>query len=100
MAGWAVGARVVGAFLDRTGGGCRVMVAGAMAGRAVICGLMANEINSTLLYPLAFGALVLSKGQSIAKSALVPAVVDSHDELVLANSRLAIISVVGASVAA
>jgi predicted MFS family arabinose efflux permease len=53
-----------------------------------------------LLYPLAFGALVLSKGQSVAKSALVPAVVDSDDELVLANSRLAIISVVGATVAA
>ena len=54
---------------------------------------MANKIDSPLLYPLAFGALVLSKGQSIAKSSLVPAVVDSHDELVLANSRLAIIAV-------
>src|SRR5260370_32342274 len=100
MAGWAVGARVVGAFLDRTRGGRRLMVAGAMAGRAVICVLMANEINSPLLYPLAFGALVLSKGQSVAKSSLVPAVVDSHDELVLANSRLAIIAVLGATLAA
>jgi hypothetical protein len=61
---------------------------------------MANKIDSPLLYPLAFGALVLSKGQSVAKSALVPAVVDSHDELVLANSRLAIIAVLGATVAA
>ena len=69
-------------------------------GRAVLCMLMANKINSPLLYPLAFGALVLSKGQSVAKSSLVPAVVDSHDELVLANSRLAIISVLGATVAA
>ena len=72
------------------------MVAAAMVGRAVLCLLMANKINSPLLYPLAFGALVLSKGQSVAKSALVPAVVDSHDELVLANSRLTIISVLGA----
>jgi len=76
------------------------MVAAAMAGRAVLCVLMANEIDSPLLYPLAFSALVLSKGQSVAKSALVPAVVDSHEELVLANSRLAIIAVLGASVAA
>ncbi|MCU1467490.1 MAG: Major Facilitator Superfamily transporter [Actinomycetia bacterium] len=100
MAPFAVVAPVLGPFLDRTRGGRRLMVAGAMAGRAVICMLMASQVNSPLLYPLAFGALVLSKGQSIAKSALVPAVVDSHDELVLANSRLAIISVVGASVAA
>jgi MFS family permease len=100
MAPFAVVAPVLGPFLDRTRGGRRLMVAGAMAGRAVICLLMANQINSPLLYPLAFGALVLSKGQSIAKSALVPAVVDSHEELVLANSRLAIISVVGATIAA
>jgi len=100
MAPFAVVAPVLGPFLDRTRGGRRLMVAGAMAGRAVLCILMANKIDSPLLYPLAFGALVLSKGQSVAKSALVPAVVDSHDELVLANSRLAIIAVLGASVAA
>jgi signal transduction histidine kinase len=76
------------------------MVAAAMAGRAVLCVLMASKIDSPLLYPLAFGALVLSKGQTVAKSSLVPAVVDSHDELVLANSRLAIIAVLGATVAA
>jgi MFS family permease len=100
MAPFAVVAPVLGPLLDRTRGGRRLMIATAMAGRAVICMLMANEVNGPLLYPLAFGALVLSKGQSIAKSSLVPAVVDSHDELVLANSRLTIISVVGATVAA
>jgi MFS family permease len=100
MAPFAVVAPVLGPFLDRTRGGRRLMVAVAMAGRAVLCLLMANYINSPLLYPLAFGALVLSKGQSVAKSSLVPAVVDSHEELVLANSRLAIIAVLGAVVAA
>jgi MFS family permease len=100
MAPFAVVAPVLGPFLDRTRGGRRLMVAASMGGRAVLCILMANKIDSPLLYPLAFGALVLSKGQSVAKSALVPAVVDSHDELVLANSRLAIIAVLGASVAA
>ncbi len=100
MAPFAVVAPVLGPALDRTRGGRRLMVAASMAGRAVLCMLMANEINSPFLYPLAFGALVLSKGQSIAKSSLVPAVVDSHDELVLANSRLTIIAVLGATVAA
>jgi len=69
MAPFAVVAPVLGPFLDRTRGGRRLMVAGAMGGRAVLCMLMANKINSPLLYPLAFGALVLSKGQSVAKSA-------------------------------
>jgi hypothetical protein len=100
MAPFALVAPVLGPFLDRTRGGRRVMVAASMGGRAILCMLMANKVDSPLLYPLAFGALVLSKGQSVAKSALVPAVVDSHDELVLANSRLAIIAVVGATVAA
>lgn len=100
MAPFAVVAPVLGPFLDRTKGGRRLMIAAAMGGRAILCLLMANNINSPLLYPLAFGTLVLSKGQSIAKSSLVPAVVDSHDELVLANSRLTIISVLGATVAA
>ncbi len=100
MAPFAVVAPVLGPLLDRTRGGRRLMIAGSMAGRAVLCLLMANKIDSPLLYPLAFGTLVLSKGQSVAKSSLVPAVVDSQDELVFANSRLAIISVVGATVAA
>jgi MFS family permease len=100
MAPFAVVAPVLGPLLDRTRGGRRMMVAVSNGGRAVLCVLMANNIDSPLLYPLAFGALVLSKGQSVAKSALVPAVVDSQEELVLANSRLAIISVVAATVAA
>jgi MFS family permease len=100
MAPFAVVAPVLGPLLDRTRGGRRMMVAVSNGGRAVLCVLMANNINSPLLYPLAFGALVLSKGQSVAKSALVPAVVDSEEELVLANSRLAIISVVAAALAA
>ncbi len=58
------------------------------------------NIDNLFLYPLAFGTLVLSKGQSIAKSALVPAVVADNDELVLANSRLAIMSVVSGVVVA
>jgi len=100
MAPFAVVAPVLGPFLDRTRGGRRLMIALSMAGRAVICMLMADRIDSPLLYPLAFGALVLSKGQSVAKSSLVPAVVESRDEFVLANSRLAIITIVGATAAA
>ncbi|HWS46938.1 MAG TPA: MFS transporter [Acidimicrobiia bacterium] len=100
MAPFAVVAPVIGPFLDRTRGGRRLMVALSMAGRAALCVLMADHIKGLALYPLAFGALVLSKGQSIAKSSLVPAVVNDDQELVLANSRLAIIAVVGGTIAA
>ena len=42
-------------------------------GRAgVLCLVMAAHVNGYALYPLAFGALVLSKTQSVTKSALVP----------------------------
>jgi hypothetical protein len=69
------------------------------ATRAVLCFFMARTINSAppeglLIFPLAFGMLVMSKSYSIAKSALVPAVVRNREELVNANSRLALISVV------
>jgi predicted MFS family arabinose efflux permease len=100
MAPFAIVAPVIGPFLDRTRGGRRLLIAFAMLGRAAICVVMASRLDSVALYPLAFGTLVLSKGQSVAKSALVPAVVGDKDELVRANSRLALIAVVGGTIAA
>jgi MFS family permease len=100
MAPFAIVAPVLGPLLDRTRGGRRMMVSLSMLGRAFLCILMANNIQNLWLYPLAFCALVLSKGQSVAKSALVPAVVDDKDELVLANSRLALVAVAGGAAAA
>jgi hypothetical protein len=99
MAPFALVAPVIGPMIDRTRGGRRLVIAGACAGRAVVCILMANSLDSVALYPLAFMTLVLSKAQSVGKSALVPAVVDSKEELVTANSRLALISVLGGVVA-
>jgi MFS family permease len=99
MAPFAVVAPVIGPLLDRTRGGRRILMAVFAAGRAVLCVLMAGAIDDLLLYPLAFAMLVLSKGHSVAKSALVPAVVDHPGELVTANSRLALIAVLGGAVA-
>ncbi len=100
MAPFAVVAPVLGPFLDRTRGGRRLLFAASMLGRAMLAILMSSNIDNLMLFPLAFGTLVLSKGQSIAKSALVPAVVADNDELVLANSRLAIMSVLAGTVVA
>jgi len=72
----------------------------SMLGRSLVCLIMAGHVHSVWLYPLAFAILVLSKGQAVAKSSLVPAVVTDKEELVVANSRLAIIAVVGGAIAA
>ena len=93
MVPFAVVAPVMGPALDRTKGGRRFMVAVFTAGRAVLCVFMAGRLDSLLFYPAAFGTLALSKGYQVAKSSLVPAVVDDESELVEANSRLALIGV-------
>lgn len=93
LAPFALVAPVLGPLLDRSKGGRRLMFAASAAGRAILCLFIANNLDGLLLYPLAFLVLVLAKGQQVAKSSLVPAVVDDPGELVLANSRLALISV-------
>lgn len=93
MVPFAVVAPVMGPALDRTKGGRRFMVAVFALGRAVLCLFMADHLDSLLFYPAAFGTLALSKGYTVAKSSLVPAVVDDESELVEANSRLALIAV-------
>jgi hypothetical protein len=76
------------------------VVVASQLGRAVVCLAMANHLHSLLLFPEAFAVLVLSKGYTIAKSALVPAAVADESELVQANSRLAVLAVVAGFVAA
>src|SRR5437764_4724080 len=93
MVPFAVVAPVIGPALDWTRGVRRIMVAVFALGRALLCVFMANHLNSLFFYPAAFGALALSKGYLVAKSALVPAVVEDQTALVEANSRLALIAV-------
>jgi MFS family permease len=105
MAPFAIVAPVLGPALDRSRGGRRLLVIGAAAGRALLCLAMAQYISKPapeglLIYPLAFGVLVLAKGHTVAKSALVPALVKDPSELVNANSRLALLSVVAATLGA
>jgi len=98
LAPFAVIAPIVGPALDRWRGGRRLIVVLSFVGRMVLAFLLSRHLDSPLLYPEAFGILVLGKAHSIAKSALVPGVVKGASELVEANSRLALISVVGAIV--
>jgi Na+/melibiose symporter-like transporter len=92
MAPFAVVAPLVGPALDRAAGGRRWMVIASSGLRAVVCLLMVDHVDSLLLFPLAFLLLVLAKSYHVAKSALVPTVVHSHEGLVEANSKLSLIS--------
>ncbi len=51
---------------------------------------MARYINSLLLFPAAFLTLVCSKGYTVAKATLVPSAVERPQDLVEANSKLAV----------
>jgi hypothetical protein len=105
MAPFAIIAPVLGPALDRMKGGRRLFLILSAGGRGLLCLALAMYISKPapeglLVYPLAFGVLVLQKGSQIAKSALVPALVKEESELVTANSRLALISAIGAFVGA
>ena len=100
MVPFAVLAPVVGPLVDRLHRGRRAVVAATCFGRGILCLMMAGQLNSILLYPEAFGALMLGKGYAVANKALVPTLMEDPEALVGVNSRLAIIGLVGGTVAA
>ncbi|HLY84395.1 MAG TPA: MFS transporter, partial [Acidimicrobiales bacterium] len=90
MTPFAIVAPFLGPAIDRHRGGKRMIVLFAAAGRAVACLFMARYIHGLLLFPAAFVTLVCSKAYVVAKSALVPTVVERPEDLVEANSKLAV----------
>lgn len=100
MAPFAVVAPFLGPFMDRWASGRRRMALGAAAGRAVLAMFAAEAVQGLALFPLVFCMLVLSKAHGVAKAALVKATVERDDELVRANSRLAVLAAVAGLVAA
>ena len=86
---FTVVARYIGPVVETFRGGQRAVLFGVALMRAVLMIGMVTSIKSLALFPLAFGALVLSKTYSISKSATVPQVVSGDEALVQANSRLA-----------
>ena len=85
-------APLIGPAIDRMAGGRRLVIQIITVVRVTLSVLMAFNATSLLLFPLAFGAMVAQKTYAISKSALVPTVVRTEDELVEANSKLGLIS--------
>lgn len=105
MAPFLIVAPILGPALDRTRGGRRLLVVLSLIGRGLLALTLAQFITedgseALLVYPLAFSILVLQKGYSVAKSSLVPALIETEEELVRANSRLALISNIATPVGA
>lgn len=92
IAPFAVVTPLIGPVIDRTKGGRRGMILTTAVARAVVAFLMVTNIETILLFPLAFALLVLQKAYSVAKSAVVPKLVGSERKLVEANSKLALLS--------
>jgi hypothetical protein len=104
MAPFALLAPLVGPLVDRFGRARRSFIALTILARGILCLFIASDLKHLLLYPEAFGVLVLGKGYSVAKSAAVPGLVADPEALVAANSRLSRIAsmsgVAGGAVAA
>lgn len=100
IAPFAVAAPLIGPVIDRLPGGRKWMIVGGMALRALLCFFVIRHLDSLLFYPEAFLMLVLGKTYTISKSAIVPMTVRSDEELVEANSKLAVISALAVVAAA
>jgi hypothetical protein len=83
-------AKFIGPVIDRMPGGRRLLILLIAALRAIVMVLMVSQLDSLLLFPLAFVAMVLNKTYSVSKSALVPALIRSDNNLVEANAKLGV----------
>ncbi len=92
IAPFAVVTPLLGPLVDRIRGGRRGMIVTTIVARLLIAWQMIEHLDGLLLFPLAFGLLVMQKTYSIAKSAVVPSLVRNELELVEANAKLAMVS--------
>jgi len=99
LAPFGLVAPFLGPAMDRVKGGHRIMIIAVGVARAILALAMVRYVSTLLLFPLAFSLLVFGKAHHVAKSSLVPTLVDSDEALVKANSRLSIVSAVSGGLA-
>lgn len=88
VAPFAVVSPLLAKFLDRHRGSLKWAMVAASAGRATLAWILATRLDSLLLFPLAFGVLLLSRAALIVRGAVLPGLVPPGDGLVKANSAL------------
>ncbi len=101
VAPFVVVSPLLGPFIDRSRGARRLLVVVSAAIRVVVCLVMAGNLHSLLLFPLAFVMLVCSKIYLVTKGALVPLVAEAaprpdgnedHEEMATLNARLGLLA--------
>lgn len=90
---------ILGRVLDRSPSSTRLALIGSSLARVALAAFGVFVIDSWLLFPVAFGLLVLSRIHGISRNALLPSAIEDPQALVAANARLATISVIGGVVA-
>lgn len=88
LAPFLVMAPLVGPFVDRVRGGLPGVMIATFVARSALALLLAQNLRNLLLFPLAFGVLVVAKTYTVSRNALVPTFVEDEDDLVPANARL------------
>ena len=88
MAPFAVIAPFLSRFLDRRGNSMRIALVISSLGRAVLTLLLGSRLDSLLLFPLAFGLLMLSRAALVVRGALLPQLIPEGRTLVNANASL------------
>jgi hypothetical protein len=68
--------------------------------RALLSLVMVAELDTGLLFPIAFALLVFSRFHGISRSSLLPVVLSGPGDLVASNAQLAKVGVIGAALAA
>ncbi|WP_419918355.1 MFS transporter [Candidatus Poriferisocius sp.] len=91
MAPFAVVGPLIGPALDRFRGGRRHTIIAINAARAFFAFLMISNVDSLLLFPVAFAMLVLQKSYGVTKASMVPLTVRDEKQLVGGNARLALV---------
>jgi MFS family permease len=94
LAPFAVVAPMLSPLLDRGAAARRASIGVASGGSALLALLMAHDLKVWLLFPEAFGILVLSKLYLVGKAALIPSMTESGDDLATANAKLAVLAAI------
>lgn len=89
LAPFALLAPSLGAILARFPVAYRYGLVASGASRVLVALLLTREIDTLLLFPLAFGLLVFSRLFAISKASLLPVALEEPTSLVTANARLA-----------
>jgi hypothetical protein len=92
IAPFAIVAPMLSPLLDKGVTARRASIAAACGGSAVLAILMGRDLKGLLLFPEAFGVLVLSKLYMVGKAAIVPSMTDGVDDLAGANAKLAVLA--------